>query len=219
MADRPQTRIILAIESAIRGGSLCLFDGRTVLGSRYGNGEVSRAEDLLSNIADLIESVNVAKPEIDKIAVSIGPGSYTGIRIGVATALGLSRALACECVGIGSLEAMAYASRRQGQIIAAVPFGKNDVAWQEFLADAVNATAGGHPVVETFEEFKKRISDRPDTPVVLQREIHAELKDVHPPIILVDNLAEAIGIASQNDLGSADLTPIYIRNPAASGRF
>lgn len=220
MGNTTGSHIILAIESAIRGGSICLIDGETVLGERYGNGDVSRAEDLLANIADLCESSGIAMSQFDTIAVSRGPGSYTGIRIGIATALGLFRALDCKCVGAEVLRSMASAALEfEHRIIAAVPFGRHDAAWQEFSSGEYGVAPAGEPVVETIDRFKERLAGRAEARIVIHSELRPAIMTRRPDALVVENPARSIGLAVQRGIGSADLTPIYIRNPAAAGQF
>ena len=74
---------ILAIESAIAGGSLSLIRGDVELGNWIGRADVSRAEEILVNIDAMLTACGVSKHDLDLIAVSAGPGSFTGIRIGM----------------------------------------------------------------------------------------------------------------------------------------
>ncbi|MGQ0543253.1 MAG: tRNA (adenosine(37)-N6)-threonylcarbamoyltransferase complex dimerization subunit type 1 TsaB, partial [Blastocatellia bacterium] len=97
---------VLAIESAIQDGSIALFRDGKEIASVGGSDDVSRAEELLPNIEKLFNDTGIKFDEIDLIAVSRGPGSYTGIRIGIATVLGLARALNISCAGVSVLEAM-----------------------------------------------------------------------------------------------------------------
>ena len=102
-----KSKIVLAIEAAIRGGSVSLLDGETEILSWHGVTLVSRAEDLLVNISGILEQSGFDKSQIDMIAVSNGPGSFTGIRIGLATALGLKNSLGIPCFGVSLLAAVA----------------------------------------------------------------------------------------------------------------
>ena len=101
MKERSTERpTILAIESGISGGSLAVISGGEIVGELFGDSSVSRAEDLLAKIDEIINSTVGSKHEIDSIAVSAGPGSFTGLRIGLATAMGLSSALGIRYSGI-----------------------------------------------------------------------------------------------------------------------
>ena len=95
---------ILGIESAISEGSVAVLQGNDVLASRNG---VSRAESLIFGINSAIENAGIVFSDVDTVAVSIGPGSFTGIRIGMATGIGLARSIGLNCIGISVFEAIA----------------------------------------------------------------------------------------------------------------
>lgn len=124
--------ITLAIESAISGGSISLLRGDLELGKWIGSSGVSRAEDLLADIDALLTSQTIDRHAIDLIAVSAGPGSFTGIRIGMATALGLKGGLGATLSSASALSAMVHVTDINGQISAAVPIGRNAICLQAF---------------------------------------------------------------------------------------
>lgn len=145
--------IVLAIEGAIGGGSLCLLQGQTILGCWSGNGEISRAEDLLENVDALLKNAGIDKAAWDQIAVSNGPGSYTGIRIGIATALGLGRALGITCSGFSLLDAIARESSVAGNFVVALPIRKDEAAWQVFEKSPESFNPIDPPVADTMEKL------------------------------------------------------------------
>jgi tRNA threonylcarbamoyladenosine biosynthesis protein TsaB len=130
--------IVLSIESAIAGGSISLIGTDGVeLAHWIGEGGVSKAEDLLADIDRLMRGHRIQRSDIGLIAVSAGPGSFTGIRVGIATALGLKNGLGVEMVSVSALEAMVFASGSTGHITAALPVGRGSVCLQEFKDGAV----------------------------------------------------------------------------------
>lgn len=100
----------LAIETSCRTGSVALhWEGQRLV--RNLEGERAHATDLLPCLTALLEEVGAGSAlSPERIVVGTGPGSYTGLRIGAATALGLARATGAELVGVPSLEALAYAA-------------------------------------------------------------------------------------------------------------
>jgi tRNA threonylcarbamoyl adenosine modification protein YeaZ len=123
--------ITLAFESAIAGGSISLLNGVDEIDHWIGASDVSKAEDLLINIDALLRNNDLSRRDIDLIAVSAGPGSFTGIRIGMATALGLKNGLGVSMTSVSALEAMSATSSRKDAIIV-VPMGRNSVCVQKF---------------------------------------------------------------------------------------
>ncbi len=98
---------ILALETATAHGSVALLDGERVVERVYetrGAGAIPAAEALLA-------SENVAPHALDAVAVSVGPGSFTGVRLGVAAGQGIALATGCRLVAVGTLEALAEAAR------------------------------------------------------------------------------------------------------------
>ena len=214
-------RLTLSIESAVGGGSIALLRAGEIVGHRSEGNDSSRAERLLSTIDDLLSEAEVVLRDLEMIAVSIGPGSYSGIRIGVSTALGLSHALGIECVGVSVLDAVAHANNIHQDFIAAIPVGKNDVAWQHFsqATDGGKTTTGPEllPVAEFIDVLSREYSG---TNLLAHVELlprlgarissSIRLRGVGP------GMAEFVGkLALSEDRLPAPLHPIYLRNSRA----
>ena len=102
--------IILNIETSTKNCSVSIADsGRVIASKELNNGNYSHAEVLHPFIAQILEEVAISKDKIDAIAVSKGPGSYTGLRIGVSAAKGLSFALNKPLISIDTLTSLSYA--------------------------------------------------------------------------------------------------------------
>lgn len=101
------------------------------------------SEQLLVAIGRCAERAAIRLEECDRIAVCSGPGSFTGLRIGLATAWGLGRALGAPVEGVPTLEAMAEAGRAPGvtRIAAALDAGRGEVVLQRFGLEDVRAEA------------------------------------------------------------------------------
>jgi tRNA threonylcarbamoyladenosine biosynthesis protein TsaB len=99
----------LAFDTSTKWGRFSLAEGDQVLEYRPLNVSGSYADALLPVIEDMLANAGRRKEELTGVGVTIGPGSFTGIRIGVATAKGLAWGLGCDLVGVTSLAAMAAA--------------------------------------------------------------------------------------------------------------
>src|SRR5690606_32821179 len=125
-------KLTLAIETAIGGGSLALMRGGELVAVLSSGPEISRAAGLVPAIDGLLKGSGFALKDLVSIAVSVGPGSYTGIRVGIATALGLARSVGIEVVGVSALRALAAVTPPQTPVITVLPVGREDIAWQLF---------------------------------------------------------------------------------------
>ena len=100
--------LILSIETATQACSVALHRDGLLVGVQELFIEKSHATHLAVMIKQLLDNCQVMMKDLDAIAVSKGPGSYTGLRIGVATAKGLCYALEIPLIGVNTLTAMAY---------------------------------------------------------------------------------------------------------------
>ena len=110
--------IILCIETATTNCSVALsVDGNIIALKEDYNNQYSHAERLHLYIEELLLKNNISKLELDAIAVSKGPGSYTGLRIGVSSAKGLCFALEIPLISIPTLDSLAYQIKENNGII------------------------------------------------------------------------------------------------------
>jgi tRNA threonylcarbamoyladenosine biosynthesis protein TsaB len=127
-----EERIVLAIETALYPGSVSILEGASEIDFWVGSAEVSRSEDLLPIIADLLKKNRIQQKQIDLIGVSLGPGSFTGVRVGLATAKGLALGIGCECIGVPTLEALAASAEKKGKVRSVISGGRQEVFYQDF---------------------------------------------------------------------------------------
>lgn len=100
--------LILGIDTSTNVGTVAIYsDVKGTLGEISVNINKTHSENIMVMIDELFKLTNTTINDIDKIAVSIGPGSFTGIRIGVAVAKGLASATNCKIVGVNELDVIA----------------------------------------------------------------------------------------------------------------
>ncbi len=151
------SNVTLAIESAVGGGSITLLRGDENFAEWTGKAEdISKAEDLLFNIDTLLNRAAIPPRLIGLLAVSAGPGSFTGIRIGLATALGLKAGLGTPLASVSALKAMAAVHSNAVVNTAALPVGRNAVCFQEFKG----GTEITEPRTVSQEDFISAAYDR-----------------------------------------------------------
>lgn len=99
---------LLSFESSAVSAAVCLTEGKKVIAASFQNCGLTHSRTLLPMAEQLLQNVGLTAPELDGFAVAAGPGSFTGIRIGVATVKGLAFGADKPCVGVSTLEAMAW---------------------------------------------------------------------------------------------------------------
>ena len=99
---------ILAVDSSAIPASAAVWEDGRLLGEFYSNTRQTHSQTLLPMVENLLKCTQTALNEIDLFAVSAGPGSFTGVRIGVACVKGLAMPEDKPCAGVSTLEAIAW---------------------------------------------------------------------------------------------------------------
>src|SRR5438132_242011 len=113
---------VIALDTTTRAGSVALVDGVHVIEERAGDAARSHAERLPSEITALTDAHRLPLSAVDLYGIALGPGSFTGLRIGIATIQGLASVHRRRVVGVSALEALADAQSRDataGTVVAA----------------------------------------------------------------------------------------------------
>ncbi|MDO4270509.1 MAG: tRNA (adenosine(37)-N6)-threonylcarbamoyltransferase complex dimerization subunit type 1 TsaB [Eubacteriales bacterium] len=105
---------ILAFESSAVSASVTLTEDERLIAQSFQNCGLTHSRTLLPMAESLLANCGVPLGDIDVLAVAHGPGSFTGVRIGVATVKGLALGAGKPCVGVSTLEAMAWGARALG---------------------------------------------------------------------------------------------------------
>lgn len=132
---------VLALSTSTHRGSAAVIEGDRVLGVSGYADLGGHAERIFSAITEALDAAGLQRSDVGLVVTDIGPGSFTGVRVGVASAKGLALGLGVPLVGVGSLEAMAAAAFATGaarpqDIVAAVIDAKK----QEFFLAAYDAS-------------------------------------------------------------------------------
>lgn len=104
--------IILSIETATKTSSIAIHENGELLASLDLHQEKSHSEHLTSSIKYLLETCGIEIKDLVSVAISKGPGSYTGLRIGTSTAKGICYGIDAKLIGINTLKSMAYGMSR-----------------------------------------------------------------------------------------------------------
>lgn len=112
--------LILAIESSAKAASVALTEDERLIAQYTQCSGLTHSRTLLPMVDDMLKNTEKTIAGVDLIAVAHGPGSFTGIRIGVSTVKGLAWAADKRCVGVSTLEAMAWHGVSAGGLICPV---------------------------------------------------------------------------------------------------
>jgi tRNA threonylcarbamoyl adenosine modification protein YeaZ len=182
--------LILAFDTATERATSALVDDGEVLGER-----VSRASTLLADVDALLRQAGAHPREIDALAVGTGPGSFTGIRIGLAAARGLGLALGVTAAGVSTLDALAAGAPGATPVIDAkrrevfVP-GPHAVAPAELQLDPGALCVGDGAVRyrHLFEQAGAEVPPDDDERHLPRARFHAELARGFGSVELVEPL-------------------------------
>lgn len=108
---------ILALDTSAKTATVALTDDRKLLASDRKNTGLTHSETMLPMVVSLLDGANVSVDEIDMFACTVGPGSFTGVRIGVSLIKGLAFGKNKICVGVSTLDALARNIEGDGFIV------------------------------------------------------------------------------------------------------
>lgn len=195
---------ILALEfSSDRRGVAVIRDG-TVLSSVVHEG--TRETPIFRLISRAIDEAGVRRGDIGRLAVGLGPGSYTGIRLAISVAQGWQLANEVETVGIGSLEVMASVAGKVaggGALLLAVDSQRNEFA----VAEALGGRLIGPLRLVGLEEIRSRITGDGAVAGPDESLISAGARPLFPDAAILGQLA-----ADRPPIPSETLSPVYLRD-------
>lgn len=131
--------IVLALDTCLSACSAAVLDGERVLARASEPMTRGHQERLAPLVAEVMDAAGLAFSQLERIGVSVGPGSFTGLRVGLAFAQGLAAALGVPLAGVGTLEALA-AEGGAGLVFAAIDARRDQVYLQAF-SDGVALSA------------------------------------------------------------------------------
>ena len=127
---------ILAIETTGKFGSVSLIDNKgTAIGYLETTDPMSHLKNLIPMIKKLLEDAGIEKKQLTHVAVSVGPGSFTGIRIGVSTARALCQCLNIPAVAVPTLDSFLYKAEarnvRDSEIVCAIINARRNQVYED----------------------------------------------------------------------------------------
>ncbi|MBX5156312.1 tRNA (adenosine(37)-N6)-threonylcarbamoyltransferase complex dimerization subunit type 1 TsaB [Rhizobium sp. NZLR8] len=207
--------IVLALDTAGVDCAAAVYDsGRnTMLGEASDMIGKGHAEHLIDIVDRALDQAGLALSHIDRIAVTIGPGSFTGIRVGVAAARGFALSLNVPAVGVTTLEVMASAQREKTPhrpVLAAMDAKRGEIYLQAFSSDGSSLDAPRALSVAEAQAFA--------------RDFDGEITGSATPLLKAGaggdhnnsfpiSVVARLGAAASLDAGKPK--PLYLRGPDA----
>ena len=207
--DDNRKRMLLALDTS---GPLCsaaLHDGSQIVARQSEDIGRGHAEHLMDLLEGLLVSQNIDWPGITKIACTTGPGSFTGLRVGLATARGLALALKCPTIGVTVFEALRF---KHTDPVAVVMDARRNQIWMQVFDEGQTA-----PKAVSSDSFMDHI---PRTCTRLIGSAAPMIVNHHPGFVIIDDAAspdiDAVAcIAHLRGDRFEKLKPLYLRQADA----
>lgn len=216
--------LVCALETSVRPPSVALATGAALELRELGEAR-RHASDLLPTLACLLEEAGASAQDIDLVCVGTGPGSYTGLRVGIATALGLARGAGTEVVTIPSVAALAYGALKPGQEATVLLDARaRELYIARYRREEEGLTELMSPQVTTADQLQI-----PSHEIILGDSTVAEaaslnsdqrsrlVDDVYPKADAVLQLGQALH-KSEGPTPLEQVAPLYLRPFAATAR-
>lgn len=221
---------ILALDTALDACSVAVVDGSNILAEQHEERARGHAERLIPMIKDLLNTASISFDELDLVAVSVGPGTFTGLRIGLAAARGISLASSTPCLGITTLETLAASVTSElakgRPIVVVVDARRKEVYFQTFNFSEASKfpLPTDAPRAIPLSDVKSSLPTEPFVLIGSGAQLILDLdsiENVHAEILSISPNPKAhllAAIAQQRGLptaGGQPPAPVYLRAPDA----
>lgn len=218
--------MILAIDTATRWTGLALHDGATVVAEHGWRSVNTQTVEMAPAIAQMLKRAEMATSDLKAIAVALGPGSYTGLRVGLGVAKGIALGVQIPLVGIPTLDIVAAAvGQMPGQLVAVAEAGRrritaNCYSWQNKRGWRAEQLPSNTTWEELLEQLEPPAAFTGEISPQARRHIRHEAKgfQILRPAARVRRAAylaelgwERLRKGEADD--PAELVPLYLREP------
>lgn len=213
---------LLAIDTALTNCAVALVDGETTqtclatVAEEIGRGH---AERLMPMVDEVLEQASAGFETIDRFVVTTGPGSFTGLRVGLSVARGFGLVTGKPVVGISTLEALAHGAAAQlaGRPLCVALTGKGNEVYSQFFD--CNAQPAGEGMVRTLDQLQTELpSDCLLAGSAAER--IAEVAGLPAEAILntsaYPDILSVAALGAVRDPSEAEPSPLYLRPPDAT---
>jgi len=148
----------LGIETTARGGGVAVVSGEKLLTEIFHQVDTVHSEELIPAVSQALKAAELDPRNLAGIGVSLGPGSYTGLRIGVSSATGLSAGWSIPLKGVGTLRVLAAAALSDEPVLVCIRARREEVFAAVFRSSNVHSEEIISPGVYTVSSLEKRLT-------------------------------------------------------------
>ena len=192
--------LLLAFETSAKAASVALFDGKKLLGESYQNTGLTHSQTLMVMAEDLLKQCNHIPADVEAVAVAEGPGSFTGVRIGVAAAKGFAWGKNIPCYGVSTLESMALGLGAYEGLICPVMDARRSQVYNAL-----------------FYVNRGSVSRKTEDRAIALSDLAEELKNVEIPVFLVGDGSNLCYTTLKEQLPNLVLPPEHRLHQRAVG--
>ncbi len=215
--------MILALSTSTPRATVALLDGRAVVAERSYEDPKGHAERIFDLVDEVLSVAGAARPDIHLVACDIGPGSFTGVRIAVASAKGIALGLGIPLAGVVSLEAMRENAAQQasaGMLIVTAIDAKKGELYVAVFDGAAQILAPCHlPLAVISERIVALTQGRPFVSIVDAPELRHFAPGSAHALVAPPDAAHVGLLAASRPLPTEEIVPLYVRPPDAVPSF
>lgn len=222
---------ILAFDGTAKAASVAISDDDRILACHTIDNGLTQSELLLPMAEDMLKSLKLSFSDINLFATSVGPGSFTGVRIGVSLVKGLAFGRDIPCVGVSTIEALAENMRGlRGVLVPCMDARRGQVYTATFLCDGENITRVTEDRAIALTELAKELLEYEGESIYISGDGYRIAKSTleglgvrlenTPELLILENAASVAMVAkAKYEAGEAtsdsELSPVYLRMPQA----
>lgn len=219
---------ILSVESSAASCSVALSDNGVLIGEEFTNVKLTHSETLMPMVKNILDNTKTDIGAVDVFAVSNGPGSFTGVRIGVAAVKGMADGVGKPCCGISTLETIAYPFFDRNCVVCSLMDARCSQVYTALFENGKRLTPDSTMLISELADSLKSI----DKPILFAGDgaavTYEKLSDSFDNIIILADAqnryqrASSVAFLTEKYINSGklpvsanELLPVYLRLPQA----
>ena len=221
---------ILAMDTSAKAASVCLASEDKIIGEFFINTSLTHSQTLVPMVEQLCKQSDVPMENIEAVAINAGPGSFTGVRIGVAAAKGIAFQQNLPCVSVSTLESMAYNMLGSDCVVCALMDARCSQVYNAMFRvkrESVERLCDDRAISMTdlkldLQKYTDKVVFVGDGAHIAFKSLENSLENVFlAPMIRITQTAASVACAAfkqineGNTLTPAELMPVYLRLPQA----